>query len=336
MRTLMVKTSSLGDVVHAMPVARALIGAGHEVDWVVNEEYTGLVALVQGIGRVLPFPRRRLRGPCGWIRFMGELRGWAGNDYDWAIDVQGLLKSALIARAVRPRRLIGLADAREGSRWFYDEVVAVPSPRGHAVDRYLGVLRHLGIPEPAPLDYGLRPGGCKRGPDASGAVWIGLQGGARWPTKLWPEQYWYDLVALARAQNPALRFVVLGGSPMECGLGAGLSSRFPDGVKDCTGFRPWSELVDLLGGLVGLVGPDTGPLHLAVACGIPVCALMGPTRPEWTGPYGAGNSTLQAEEIPCVPCLRRTCRYREPMACMKAIRPDVVAAIVLGWAESAG
>lgn len=329
-RVLIVKTSSLGDLVHAMPVARGLIRAGHEVDWLVNEEYAGLVELVEGIGRVLPFPRQRLKSPKVWPSFRRVMRSWKQESYDLGLDLQGLLKSAVLGRLIHPGRLIGLEDAREGSRWFYDEIVTLPRPRAHAIIRCVAALEYLNIPVPKPLDYGLTnvaaPGSL-----LPGGLWVGLQAGARWPTKLWPEQYWFDLVRLAEKELPQVRFAVLGGSDSEKMLGKRLGSSFPRSVSNRTGFRPWKELVQLFREMVGLIGPDTGPLHLAVASGTRVCALMGPTRPDWTGPYGQGHLVLQERNLDCVPCMKRRCEYREPLACMKRISPEAVLGVVRGW-----
>jgi ADP-heptose:LPS heptosyltransferase len=158
-----------------------------------------------------------------------------------------------------------------------------------------------------------------------------LQAGARWPTKLWPEQYWFDLVALADKELPHVRFAVLGGSESEMVLGHRLESSFPRSVSNLTGFRPWKELVQLFSEMIGLVGPDTGPLHLAAASGTPVCALMGPTRPDWTGPFGHGHQVLQERDLDCVPCMKRRCEYRESLACMKRISPETVLSVVRGW-----
>ncbi len=143
-RVLIVKTSSLGDLIHALPAVHCLrIGLPAEIDWVVNTEYADLANCFPDVRRVIPFPRR---APAQLPAFRRVLRT---DKYDLAIDLQGLLKSALITRRARAARRIGPSFQREGARWFYHARVRDPTTR-HAVEQNLDVVRYLNLPETPP------------------------------------------------------------------------------------------------------------------------------------------------------------------------------------------
>ncbi len=135
-RVLIVKPSSLGDIVHSLPVAVALARQGVDVHFAARREYRELLEICPSVSRVLNFPGRFSDVPS----FIRELRA---TPYDAVIDLQGLLRSALATSCARTARRIGLPDSREGSIFFYSEVVAYPAGARHAIDRYLSVLDYV-------------------------------------------------------------------------------------------------------------------------------------------------------------------------------------------------
>jgi ADP-heptose:LPS heptosyltransferase len=140
-KTLIVKLSSLGDLFHALPAVHNLkVGLGTRLDWAVAEEYAGLAGCFTDVDRVIAFPRRRFF--AGFGSFAGELRR---ESYDRVIDLQGLLKSALVTCLARGKEKIGPSFHREGSRLFYSSVAGPRDRSRHAVEENLDVIGHLGI-----------------------------------------------------------------------------------------------------------------------------------------------------------------------------------------------
>jgi lipopolysaccharide heptosyltransferase I len=312
MEALIVKPTAFGDVAQALLVVPALKRSGsvRRLDWVVDEDYAPLVRACPEVDGVVLFPRRRWRRRCS----PGELLRWARElrrqRYDLVLDLQGLARSALIARVARARRRIGLASAREGAGWFYQETV-VDGAR-HAVDRYaLAVGQVLGggvVPEvrPLPVPAVPPPGGLEPG------RYIVMHPYSLWETKLWP---WERYGALCR-RMPEWRFVVIGEGP-----------RFPleaDGALDLRGRMPLESLMPLVAHAAALVGTDSGPAHLAALFGTPVVSVFGATDPEKTAPRGSGGRVVVAEGVACRPCLSRRCRAEKPMDCMDRVGVDAV------------
>ncbi|MEO8206396.1 MAG: glycosyltransferase family 9 protein [Chthoniobacterales bacterium] len=159
---LLIKPSSLGDIIHALPVAEALKTAypNASLSWVVNEEWTSILGENPFIDHILPFPRQKFRGVAGIFGGLGWISGLRHLKPDLCVDLQGLLRSALIGRGAGCGELVGLSDAREGATLFYHRSAKVTKDM-HAVDRYLSVLDVLGIERPSTprfiLPQGLRP-----------------------------------------------------------------------------------------------------------------------------------------------------------------------------------
>ena len=140
MHVLIVKPSSIGDVLHTFPAVAWLRAAlqGVKLSWVVNEELTGVVRLCPGIDRIVPFPRRRAANPVMLWRFLRELRS---EKYDVALDFQGLFRSGFIARASGAPLRYGFDHAREGAVWFYNRLVKLAEMHCHAADKNLALVR---------------------------------------------------------------------------------------------------------------------------------------------------------------------------------------------------
>ena len=167
---LVVKPSSLGDIVHTLP-AVALVKKRWpqaHLRWLINPEWAPLLDGNPHVDEVVLFPRGQFRGPAGWARIPGWAKKIAARKADLVLDFQGLLRSALIARLCRADggRIVGLSDAREGARHFYDEAVDV-SAQPHAVDRYLALVATLGIDTSPPLEWPLPQGSAPTGFDDS-------------------------------------------------------------------------------------------------------------------------------------------------------------------------
>ncbi|NWG32506.1 MAG: lipopolysaccharide heptosyltransferase I [Rhodocyclaceae bacterium] len=296
MRLLLVKTSSLGDVIHALPVAsdirRALPEA--QIDWVVEENFAEIPRLHPAIGGVIPVAVRRWRkalfSAATW-REIGAYRRAvcrpASADfcsYDAVIDLQGLVKSALLATLARGRKF-GFAAPREGlAALAYDGAVDVPREL-HAVTRNrLLAAGALGYTLDAlPLDYGIGAPPLRATWLPAGEYAVLLTATSR-ADKEWPEDDWRGLgMALAAT---GLRCVLPGGSAAERARAA----RLAQGIGRALAAPAMSltELAGLMAGARLVVGVDTGLVHLAAALGRPTVAIYCASDPRLTGVLGTG------------------------------------------------
>jgi len=323
-KILVVKPSSLGDIIHALPTVRILRRAFPQADiaWLINENFAPILDGCPVISRVIPFARHRYTTPHG-IAELGRLIAALHRErFDWAIDLQCLLRSSLITLATGARRRTGLSDGREGSTSFYNELIKVPAPHMHAVDRYLMLPRQLGI-QVDRVDFPLAPDprGAKAGPEKL----ILVNPGARWPTKRWPAPRFGELLARLAALWPDHRLAIIG-SPDERITAEAIAAAAHAPVEMLAGRTTLPQLVDLMRRAALLISNDSGPMHLAVAVGTPVVAIFGPTNPRQTGPYpGAAHAVLRVS-LPCSPCLKAQCKDTPEVNCLIQIEVEQVVA----------
>lgn len=333
MKILILKPSSLGDVVQALPVARLIKRSlpSVEIHWWLNRE---LVPLLEGdpdLARVVPFDRVRWGRLEGLPLVLSEIRALRRERYDWVIDLQSLARSALVSWLVRGGFTIGLDDRREAAPAFFDVAVPRPGPRVHAVEWYLEVLRRLNIPvhsdfEWLPKRAAVAEAIRARCPEPD-APWVALQPGARWMNKRWPVERFIDVARRLQTEHPGVRLAVLGGHSDQP-LGAAIAAGGGDAVLDLTGRLSLPEMVEWIRLCRVMVTNDTGPMHVAAALGRPVVGIFGPTDPARTGPYGAGHQVFTSS-LSCAPCMRSKCHWSDPLACLKETDPVRVADAVL-------
>lgn len=290
MRILLIKTSSLGDVVHALPVAsdirRRLPQA--EIDWVVEEGFAAIPRLSSAVAAVIPVAVRRWRRALGRLSTWRELAAYrravrhplgADFGYDAVIDCQGLAKSALLTVLARGRKY-GFAAPREGlAALAYDIAVEVPR-EWHAVTRNrLLTAGALGYRiEDLPLDYGITAKPLKLDWLPKGDYAVLLTATSR-ADKEWPEDDWRALGHALAATG--LRCVLPGGSPTERTRAARLANGI--GRAIAAPMMTLAELAGLLAGAKLVVGVDTGLVHLAAALGRPTVAIYCASDPRLTG-----------------------------------------------------
>jgi len=331
---LILKPSSLGDVIHTFPVVSSIAGQVPDavIDWVLRPEYAELVRAHPSVRKVFLFDRDRW---SKWSRFLTTfsegidlIRSLRRERYDTVLDLQGLFRSAVIARLSGAEDRIGFANAREGAPFFYHRKVEVPDLSIHAMDRYGLMLKDLGI-DPSLDDAGLRiPAEVDASVEAllsgeaakTGTPLVVLNPNTRWKTKKWlPERFAELADRLMQSFGAA---VVLVGSPGDVHGVSGIESQVKGRVVNLAGRTSLLQLAALLKRADLMVTCDSGPMHLAAAMGTKVLALFGPTDPVRTGPYGEGHCVIQAG-IPCVPCLKRDCP-EETTACMAKIKVEEV------------
>ncbi len=290
LRVLIVKLSSLGDVLHAMPVVHDIQAAfpGTQVDWVVEPGFAPLVRRVQGIGTVIACAQRRWRRQWWtattrreWRLFKQQMQA---TSYDAVIDLQGLLKSAVVARLARGRRF-GLANRTEGSgyewpvRWMVDQAIAM-EPHIHALDRSRQLAaRALGYAVTGTPQFGL----STRAPRVPQPTVVFAHGASR-DDKLWPEANWLalGLRCIAAGWQVALPH----GSPAERERAERLAGVLGPSAQVWPSM-PLDELAERMGACHGVVGVDSGLSHLAVALGLPHLQLYNTPTAWRTGPQPA-------------------------------------------------
>ncbi len=334
MKILILKPSSLGDVVHALPVLRLLKlhWPQSRIHWWLDVNLAPLLEKDADLAGLFRFQRKRWAAPHRWAEIAASLRTMRRERFDLAIDLQGLARSGMFAWLANCGLTVGLDNLREGSREgaraLYDLTPPRASPQTHAVDRYLAVLPVLGVPVHWDFEWlPVRPEAAravreKWGADGGEARWIVLLPGGRWDNKRWPAPYFAAVVQQLQ-DVPDLRFVVLG-SKDERALGETIAAAAPGRALNLAGSTTLDEMLEWIRLSRLTITNDTGPMHVAAAMNRPVIAVFGPTNPWNTGPYRQLGNVLQNTRLPCVPCLKSRCAYYEPLACLHAITPGAV------------
>jgi heptosyltransferase-1 len=324
-RIAIIKPSALGDIVHALPVLTALRRRFPEsyIAWIVNRIYEPLLRDHPDLNETLPFDRGVVRKSyltAAWS-FTTFLAGLRRRRFDLVVDLQGLLRTGIMAFATRAGRRVGLGGAREGARWFYTDVVPVPDfHHTHAVDRYWKVVEALGA---ADGDKTFRVPLAEADVVAARALlldcprpWLMVGVGSRWLTKRWPPLHFGTLVQKAQDRFGGTAIFVGGGDESPLALEAAAVAHGP--VRHMTGQTTLPQLAALLSHADVMIANDTGPLHLAAALGRPVVAPYTCTNVCRTGPYGQLDRGVETR-VWCQGSYLRTCPRLE---CMTELTPD--------------
>jgi heptosyltransferase I len=314
LRILLVKLSSLGDVVHAMPAVQDLRARvpGAAIDWVVERGFAPLVERCEGIARVVPCELRRWRQApwsagtrAGWRAFRRELQA---QRYDAVVDLQGLTKSALVARTavLAPGgRRIAMANRTEGSsyepptRWVADLAVPV-EPRSHAVRRSRDVCAAaFGYAVLPVTQYGLR---AQAPPAAGERPCIAFVHGSSRDDKCWPVEHWIALGRWLAEQGHAI------GLPHGSDAEQRRSEALAGGIGPAATVWPRLDLgalTDRLAGCAGVIGVDSGLSHIAVALDLPHVQLYNFDTAWRTGPAGGRQRSVYGSPFPPPDAVRR-------------------------------
>jgi heptosyltransferase I len=340
-RIALIKPSALGDIIHSLPVLTALRRRYPDahITWVVNIAYQPLLDGHPDLNETLAFDRRLARrgllaGLHNHVSFFRKLRQ---GRFDLVIDLQGLLRSGLMAGATGAARRVGLGSAREGATWFYTDLIpGAELDRVHAVDRYwrvaealgVGHLRktfHIPIPDSARSWASAALQDCVR-------PWLFVGPGSRWMTKRWPPEHFAALLARAQAEFGGTVLFVGGGD--ETPLARATAARLTGPSRDLTAQTSLPQLAALLDWADVMVANDTGPLHLAAALGRPVVAPYTCTRASLTGPYGASAGVVETR-VWCAGSYLKRCGRLE---CMTELTPErlwpVLHGVLQRWQSS--
>ena len=335
-RILIIKPSSIGDVIHALPMLRALRlhWPDAHLAWLISPGCADIIRHNRLLDELVPFDRAQYgRIATSWsaardfLTFLRELRR---KRFDLVVDAQGLFRSGFLSWATGAGARLGFNTAREFA-WIFHTHHAPDTMKLHAVDRMMAMLTRHGIPDTgrdftvelsAEADRGARALLAEAGL-APPARFAAVVPGARWQTKRWAWEKYAQLVDAA-AKRLDLPGVLLG-SPDE----RAVCQR----VRDSADSRPanLAGRTDLLtaGAILKrasvVVCNDSGAsMHLAAALHRPLVAVFGPTNPRRTGPYGAMAGVVSAG-APCAPCYLRSIDHcRHGMACMKGVSVNEV------------
>jgi heptosyltransferase-1 len=345
MRILLVKTSSLGDVIHTLPAVTDAARALPDVrfDWVVEEAFAEVPAWHPAVEQVIPVALRRWRKHpfnratrTEWKAFRAALDA---TSYDFVLDAQGLIKSAWLAvKAHAPVHGLGFRSAREPlASLAYARRYDVPWGR-HGVRRVrelFAAALGYSLPEDATGedDGASRADAAAYGLDrtripmlegaadtADGVPRLVFLHGTTWPTKHWPENYWCELALLATKAGWNVR--IPWGSEEEHERAQRIAKKL-DGVHVLPRL-PLAGLAAELVAATACVAVDTGLGHLAAALDVPTLSLFGPTNPGLTGAWGHRQRRF-ATDFPCAPCLRKTCPLRPSTSSGSSTQPLITA-----------
>ena len=326
-RFLIVRLGALGDIVHAIPVAAALRRSfpGARIDWLVAAKHRELLDLVPVIDRRLAFQDSS---------FVSAIRALRSAHYDVTFDLQGLIKSAALARSSGAQRVVGFSAnyARERfARVFYTDAhdpgrggTFDPRETRHVVEINLGLLQTIGLtvarPE-FPIER-VESAAARQVAAQTGGRYALLNPGAAWPNKRWPPARFASLARSLRERHGLASAVLWG--PAEQPLGEEIVAASAGAAVLCPK-TTIADLVALARGSAVMVSGDTGPTHVASALGVPIVGIYGPTRPSRNGPLAADDVTV-SRDTTCECHHLRQCR-RERM-CLADIAVDEVVAAV--------
>ena len=310
MKVLIIKTSSLGDVLHTLPAVTDAVSKlpGIRFDWVVEEGFVEVPAWHAAVDAVIPVALRRWKHRPFHVLRLGEpqaaVRRLRKHRYDRIIDAQGLVKSAIIARFARgPRYGLDRSSAREPlAARAYKRTFAVPRQQ-HAVARVrqlFAAALDYALPDSRP-DYGIR----ERFPAPERQASLVFLHGTTWATKHWPDAYWIELASMAATQG--LQVKLPWGNAIERRRAEKIAAVHP--AVEVLPRMQLGELAAVIAAASGVVGVDTGLVHLAAALGTPCVTLYGATDPGLIGTVGDAQLHLQAS-FPCAPCQQRLCSYQ--------------------------
>ena len=330
---LLIKMSSLGDILHTLPFAAALRKRypKAKITWLVHPQFAGFVPDPPVIDEVLYFDKVKFNklGLREKLQYFCEMRSLLhSKHFDLVIDMQGLFKSAVLAAISGCNNRIGYCEMREGSG-FVSKAITGAHSKEHVIERYLDVARYLGAKvetlddvqfpmpdlskETASVQQKLQEAGYK------GGDYVVIVPGARWWTKEWPVAHYIEL---AKKITAAGKYVVLAGGPDDAEKGQKIAAGVADTcLLDLTGQTSLRELAALIKGCRFYISADTGPLHFAAALKKPLIAMYGPTKADRTGPYGSNNSTVLLSPAKCAGCLKKKC---SDWHCMHDITPEQV------------
>jgi 3-deoxy-D-manno-octulosonic-acid transferase len=335
-KILIVRLSAIGDVIHALPVAFAIKEKfpNAELNWLAEDRVVGLISLNPYVDKIIVMPRKQwqeIAKKNKWQALkavVSFLKGLRNYNFDLVLDLHGFFKSALPVGMTKAPLRYGNAGAAEGSILFYNRKIKIPSQLTHKIDRYLYMTKAaLGVSneqvrfaiEPSSSDkvkvtklleeYSLRD-----------RKFVVINPYTTWKTKDWIVERYRELAGRIKKELD-YEAVFTGDPGNRKGIDTILeTSSVP--VSNLAGLTNLGELAELYKRAELFIGGDTGPMHLAVAVGLPVVVIMGPTDPKIYGPYGNRNIVVRDDHSACLGCWKRKCPHNQE--CMNNVSVEQV------------
>ena len=350
---LIIKPSSLGDVLHAFPAVHALCQTfpGSAADWIIHPAFQELLDYMPCVKRKILFRRKEMGTWNGFFRefppFLKELRH---EHYDAVIDLQGLLRSAIFSRLASAEIHAGPEKPKEPlSRFCYGAKMTFPGSVHHALEKNNAMIQSLFPDKKFNFSF-LLP----ENPEKREAFWtllrqeavlqadsgtalqeeagekqrkilprsVGFAPGARWKSKQWGSAFFAAVIRSMHEQQSGLRFFLFGSKAEQHLSREILAQTAGIPVIDLCGKTTMGQLVEGIRAMSLFVSNDSGPMHIAAATGTPVAAMFGPTRPDLTGPYCVRKQVFEPE-LTCIHCFKRYC---DTEICHERLDPAEVAA----------
>lgn len=338
-KILIIKPSSLGDVINAFPAVVLIASAfpDAEIDWVINNGLQSILKFLPPVRNTIPFHRKELGRISTFLSYFWKLfKALRKEKYDMVIDLQGLLRSGLIARLAKADTVVGFDAPREKcARRFYHKKIAIPDKYTHAVERNLYLVaealdidyEYMDFEFPEHDDYAeaIEDIFSERGIDEKD-IKIGIVPGARWPSKRWPSLFFVKLISKIIEFNYKAKFILIGDRSDREDAEYIVNKTSEKNVINCVDETNLGELVELIRRCNYVVTNDSGPMHLAAALDVPVVALFGPTDPDRCGPYSDEGAVFQPD-MDCIKCYKRECKNKN--GCHVKISVDEVAEYVI-------
>ncbi|MBP9721743.1 MAG: lipopolysaccharide heptosyltransferase I [Gammaproteobacteria bacterium] len=348
MRVLIVKTSSMGDIVHTLPAVTELLKNIPEatIDWVVEEAFVDIPEAHPKINKIIPLALRRWRKKLfhknTWAEIYNFLNNLRAVKYDYIIDAQGLLKSAMISRLAKldsannKAGIYGLDKFSSRGKhisWLYQKKINIPTNQ-HAVLRVKQLFAAIfNYKLDNKTNYGLEKSSSPESIKIikiikSAKPYLVFLHCTTWESKKWPTQFWQDLItkALAAGYNIKLN----SGNPKELEQAKLIASKFPKYIGSAVEIMPAQtikNLINIISASDGVVCVDTGLGHLAAALNKPGVGIYGSTSVSLTSILSKSFINL-ASEYRCSPCLLKQCNLLDANniypPCYIELSPDVV------------
>lgn len=352
-KILIVKPSSLGDIIHTLPVVHALKRCFPtcRIGWIVHEAYADIPESDPAVDFIYPVNISSTSDPRSGslsyyhafkdtLRTLYALRKeFSKQPYDMILDLQASFRSGLLGRANPGGTRIGFADAKELNPLFQNNRIRIPDSIVHAIDKNLLFCSHLHCSvekedfrlHSSSVDDAGVDGFLASRQVAKDAEILYMNPAARWKTKFWFIERWAELGD--RLMENKQFTVVLGGSKNDAPYLAEIQDKMNCIPVVTAGKLNLAETASLIRRSAAYVGLDSGPMHMAAMAGIPVVALFGPTHPERVGPYGCDHMIVTAAGIQCLGCRKRDC---SSMECMNGITVESVYTAAMRLLEKGG
>jgi len=340
-RILVIKPSSLGDVVHTLPLVHAIKREylSCYIGWVIQNGFRGIIESDPAVDEVIPIaipstsdPQAPhgvfFRAASATFTALKQLRTrFKQRPYDMVLDLHASFRSGLLGLANPNGFRVGFGDAKEMNTWFQNHLISTDSGSPHAVDKNLAFADFLGCKVSAE-DFKVVVSSAARervsaflkdqGVEPADRL-VYANPAARWETKFWTVQGWAALADLLAKQEGAR--VAFAGSPQDVAYIDSIVQQMKSEPVVAAGKLSLTEAVALIEAADVYVGVDSGPMHISAFVGTPVVALFGPTDPEKVGPYGHGHRVIRIQDLACLACRKRSCANR---ICLEDLKPQTV------------